>query len=311
MDRPSQAADRSLPSAVVRRGALYGAGAVLIWALYMALAKQGVNAGLHGSDFAFLRFTTAGVVMLPWLLHRGIADLGGVGWWRGGVLALLAGPLFILAGVGGFHFAPLAHGAVVQPASIVIASTLLALLVFRERPNGHRIIGIGVLVLGLIVIAGPGLLQASTSVWRGDLLFVGAGVLWALFAIATRYWGIKALPATAAVSVLSMLVIAPVYLAAGSGSRLMALPFETLLLQVVVQGLLSGVLAVLFFTRAAELLGTGRAAIFPALVPAAAIVMGVPIAHEWPTPWQWAGLGVVSVGLLVAIGALRNSPRAS
>jgi drug/metabolite transporter (DMT)-like permease len=73
--------------------------------------------------------------------------------------------------------------------------------------------------------------------------------------------------------------------------------------------LLSGVVAVILFTRAAELLGPARAAIFPALVPGAAILIGIPVAGEWPNAWQIAGLALVSLGLLVAIGVVKVGSR--
>ncbi|MGL6291725.1 MAG: EamA family transporter, partial [Silanimonas sp.] len=87
-------------------------------------------------------------------------------------------------------------------------------------------------------------------------------------------------------------------------SRLAALSAEALVTQVIVQGVLSGIVAVLCFTRAAELIGAGRAAVFPAMVPAAAIVLGIPLAGEWPNGWQLGGLALVSAGLLIAIGVL-------
>jgi drug/metabolite transporter (DMT)-like permease len=71
-----------------------------------------------------------------------------------------------------------------------------------------------------------------------------------------------------------------------------------------VQGVLSGVVAVILFTRAVALLGASSAAIFPALVPAATILIGIPVAGEWPTAGQWLGLAVVSGGLLIAVGAV-------
>lgn len=295
----------------MNRGALFGIGAVAIWASYMVLAKQGVSAGLNGMDFAFLRFVTAGVVVLPWLLGRGVHDLAGVGWPRAIGLALTAGPLFILAGVGGFAHAPLAHGAVVQPATIVIASTALAAWVFGERPGTSRMIGIAVMVGGLAAIAGPSLWTGTHTVLLGDALFVTAGLLWSVFTVLTKRWRVPALPATAALSFVSMLAVTPAYLFTDGLPRLAALPFDVLLLQIVVQGVLSGVVAVLLFTRANELLGPSRAAVFPATVPAAAMLLGVPVLAAWPTAGQWAGLTLVSLGLLVAVFATRKAPASS
>lgn len=285
----------------MKRGVLFGLGAVAIWASYMVLAKQGVSGGLTGMDFAFLRFATAGLIVLPWLLRRDVRGLAGVGWSRATGLALTAGPLFILAGVSGFAHAPFAHGAVVQPATIVVASTALAAWFFGERPGIARLAGIAVIVGGLVAIAGPSLWAGSLAVLAGDALFVGAGLLWAMFAALTKRWRVPALPATAAVSFVSMLAVAPIYLLTDGLQRLAALPVRVLLLQVLVQGVLSGVVAVLLFTRANEVLGPSRAAVFPALVPAAAMLLGIPVLDTWPVIGQWAGLALVSGGLLVAV----------
>ncbi len=88
-----------------------------------------------------------------------------------------------------------------------------------------------------------------------------------------------------------------------------SLPVATLAIQVLVQGLLAGVLSVIAYTHAVRLIGAARAAVFPALVPAAAILIGIPVAGEWPTGLQWVGLSLVSAGLLVAIGVVRIGRR--
>lgn len=287
---------------VERRGLMFGLGAVTIWGGYFALARAGVAGGLDGLDFALLRYGTAACVMAPWVLARSLRTLADVGWGRGAVLALLAGPLFILFGVGGYAFAPLAHGAVIQPAAMIIGTTLLAALVLGDRPNRERLFGLVVMIAGLAATAGPALLAGSSLTPLGDAMFVIAGTLWAGFTILTRRWRIKALEATAAVAVVSGLVIIPVYFLTRDASRLLALPLETLLLQILVQGVLSGVVAVILFSRAAELVGAAQAAIFPALVPAAAILIGIPVTGEWPTGWQWLGLLLVSAGLFTGMG---------
>ena len=87
--------------------------------------------------------------------------------------------------------------------------------------------------------------------------------------------------------------------------RLLAASPAMLGAQALVQGLLSGVGAVIAFTKAAALLGTARAAVFPAMVPAVAIQLGVPIAGEIPTLLQLAGVGIVTLSLLIALGVLK------
>ena len=67
------------PAASARRGLLLGLGAALIWGAYVALARAGVADGLRPEDFVVLRFGIAGLIMLPWMLRKGIGTLAGVG----------------------------------------------------------------------------------------------------------------------------------------------------------------------------------------------------------------------------------------
>jgi drug/metabolite transporter (DMT)-like permease len=287
-------------------GIALGIVAAVIWGTYLAMARAGVSTGLGSADIAFIRSSVAGLIMAPWLLWHQPLRLAGVGWRRAIVLACLAGPLFVLIGAGGFQFAPLAHGAVLQPAAITIGGTIAASTMFGERLTAARIVGITTILIGLVVIAGPGLLFGGASTPVGDAMFVTAGLMWAAFSILSKRWAVGPLAATAVVSVLSAAVYAPGYLVINGLDRLLALPANTLLAQVLIQGVLSGVVAVIAFSRAVQLLGPGHAAVFPAMVPAAAIILGVPIAGEWPTALQFSGLATVTFGLLIAIGALRD-----
>lgn len=286
-------------------GFALGLFAALIWGSYLALARAGVAAGLAASDIAFIRYGVAGLVMALWLLAHQLATLVGVVWRRGLILTALSGPLFILIGVGGYSYAPLAHGAVLQPAALTFGGMGLAALVLKDRLTRARLIGGLVIFLGLAVIAGPGLLSGGALTPLGDAMFVAAGLMWAGFTVLTRRWGIALLAATAAVSVLSLLIYGPLYLGFVGVERLLAQPWSILFPQIVVQGLLSGVVAVIALSAAGQRLGAGRAVVFPALVPAVAIILGIPIAAEWPTGMQLIGLGAVTTGLALASGQLR------
>lgn len=282
-----------------------GLVAAAIWGAYLAMAKAGVSAGLEPSDIAFIRYAVAGLVMLPWLLIKGVRACGGVGWGRATILSLLVGPLFILIGVGGYQFAPLAHGAVMQPAALTIVSLVLAATILKDRPTIARVLGIAGMLAGLAIIAGPGLMTGATLTPVGDAMFIVAGGMWAVFTLLTKLWKVAPIAATAAVSVLSAVVYVPGYLAIVGVDRLLDATPSMLLAQVVVQGILSGVVAVIVFTRATELLGAARATLFPAMVPAVAIILGIPLAGEIPTALQLVGVGVVTAALLVALGVVR------
>ena len=66
------------------------------------------------------------------------------------------------------------------------------------------------------------------------------------------------------------------------------------------QGVFAGAGAVFLFTRAVILLGAGRAALFPALVPPFTLLIGFIALGEAPSVSQLIGLVVVVIGFWLA-----------
>jgi drug/metabolite transporter (DMT)-like permease len=97
------------------------------------------------------------------------------------------------------------------------------------------------------------------------------------------------------VSVLS-LVILPIYGVLVGFGRMTALGFQANLLQAVAQGLLAGPGAIYLFTRSVVLLGAGRAAVFPTLVPPCVLLIGWIALGDLPTALQLIGLAIVLIG---------------
>ena len=71
------------------------------------------------------------------------------------------------------------------------------------------------------------------------------------------------------------------------------------LLQVVVQGLIAGALPIYLFARSVILLGAGRAATFPALVPGFSLIIGYLALGVVPSIAQLVGLVIVVIGFQV------------
>jgi drug/metabolite transporter (DMT)-like permease len=298
------------PSALSAEMLGTGAGilAALIWATYMVAAKAGTASGLQPLDFALLRFAPAAAIMLPWLWRHQPQRLAGIGWRRGLLLTLLAGPPFILLSTGGYAFAPLAHGAVIQPSTIALASMATAAVLLREPATAARLAGILLIIAGLALIAGHGG-GGPSQAWIGDLLFVAAGLSWTLFTILIRRWALAPLAVTAAVASLSALITLPFAVADGSLGRIAALPPEAIASQLLVQGLLSGVVAVIAFATAVRHLGAARAGLFPAMVPAVTLLIGGLLGWAMPAPFEIAGAGLASFGLALSVGLF--TPHAS
>jgi drug/metabolite transporter (DMT)-like permease len=282
-------------------GTLYGLTAALIWGGYLAVTNRGIGGGLEATDLAFLRYAVAALVLLPVWLRNEPLTFGGLGWARGLTLALLAGPPFVIVGAAGFAFAPLAHGAVIQLGTVTMLGAVFAAFLAREPLGRRQIAALAVVLAGLVVTAGPDILRGAPGVWRGDLLFFAAGAMWATFTVLQRRWRVDPIAATASVSVISGLIYTPIYLTGNGVAAFKSLSLATLAGQALMLGVLTGIVAFYAFVRAVELLGPGRAALFPTLSPAAAIVIGMALGSGLPTFWQAAGLTLLSIGLIAAL----------
>jgi drug/metabolite transporter (DMT)-like permease len=292
------------------RAALAGLGwgllAAAIWAVYSVLARLGVTAGLSPADMSLLRFAPGALLTLPLMWCWGWRDLAGIGWGRGLVLTLLAGPGFALLFMTGFTLAPLAHGAVIAPAGQMLAGIGLSAWLGQQRLSRESLFGAGCVLLGLFFMGGDSLLHGeSRATLLGDLLFAVAGFCWGTFGTLSRRWQVDPLRVTVVVLVLSFLLFTPPYLALADPSRLAQAGAGMLTLQVLAQGVGAGLVAMLAYSRAAALLGAGRAAFFGAMVPGAASLLAIPILGEVPSTLQVLGIVSVVVGLLIAFGALR------
>jgi drug/metabolite transporter (DMT)-like permease len=276
-------------------GIACGAGAALFWAAGFVAARHGIVAGFSPSDIIFHRFVWAGLVFLPLLARDGLADLGGVGWRRGLLLTLAGGPIFSFFSFSGFLFVPLAHGGVIQPSCAALGGLVLATLVLNEKLPAQRAAGALIIVLGLVVIGGEALTSMGAQGLIGDLSFALAGLMFATFGILLRFWHITPVRAVAVTSVVSLLDL-PVHWIAFGFERMLALGLMENIVQLVAQGVLAGAGATYLFTRAVMLLGAGRGAVFPSLVPGFTMLIGALALGELPSIAQLAGFSIVMMG---------------
>jgi drug/metabolite transporter (DMT)-like permease len=276
-----------------------------------AVARAGILGGLGPDDLIFVRFLTAGAVLLPLLIYWGVPTVAGIGWRRGILLTLTGGPLFAILQTGGYAFAPLAHGAIIAPSTVTIVSTVAAAYFLGERLTRAHIIGAAVVLTGVGLVSWHGLSDsvAASKAWIGDLLFMTSSVLWAVFTLLIRHWRLDAVRVTVVVAVLSLVAVAPIYLSFRGIAHLATLSLGALALQAVAQGLLQGVITFIAYAKSIQILGVSRAVLFPATVPAISVLVGIPVVAEIPDVMQIAGLVLVSVGMLIAVGIFRRFVR--
>ena len=277
-------------------GTQCGIGAALGWGAGFVAAKHGVAVGFTPADLALHRFFWTGLLLTPLALRHGVIKLGGIGWGRGLIMTVLSGPVQAMLAYTGFMLVPLGHGTTIQPACAALFGLVLASLVLRERATPQRIFGGIIIIGGLVVFGIESLATIGGHGIGGDLLFACAGLFWATFGTLLRYWRVPGMQAAAVVGALSVIVFAPLHAIFVGYDHILQLSLAENLLQIVVQGLLAGALPIYLFARSVILLGAGRAATFPALVPGFGMIIGFLALGVVPSLAQVVGLVIVVVG---------------
>jgi drug/metabolite transporter (DMT)-like permease len=280
-------------------GLLFGAVAAITWGAQAVVARSGTVAGYSPLDLAVLRYGAAALVLAPfaWRARRALAGIG---------LAKLLG-LVATGGAGnallfgwGLIYAPASHGGTIAPITAAVMGAVLAVPLLGERPTRGRAVALVAIASGVLLIGWDGIGGAHPGAWRGDIILVAAGSVWAAFTLLLRRWRIPALAGNAAMCVLSAVVLVPPWLLLGGGV-VPGMPWESNLLQAVGQGVMSSAIATTLYARAGELMGATRTACLTAMVPVAAVLMSVLILGE-PLGWaKLAGVVLAVTAMLVAV----------
>jgi drug/metabolite transporter (DMT)-like permease len=134
-------------------------------------------------------------------------------------------------------------------------------------------------------------------------MLLAAAAMWAVYTLAFKRSGISAIEAAAFVAVWSTIMLLP--LGAPGLVRVVAAGHaHDVLVQATVQGLLSGVLAIVLYGVAITRLGATRGAALTALVPVLAAVLSVPLLGEWPGAPTALAIVATTLGVALAAGSL-------
>lgn len=289
------------------RGAFYGLAAVSLWAAWVVAVRLGIRTNLKPWDIAAIRFAVAGVILLPYVLRKGLA-LDRLGGWGLAAIVLGGGAPMVLLSYGGLLFAPAAHAATLYTALIPVYVAVLSALVLGESFTATKRVGLVLIVAGVlgIVWGAGGTIGSPQNI--GHALFVSAGMLWACYTVAMRKAGLDGLHAAALAAVASLITYVPAY-AIAFGATLFAAPWQDLALQAFVHGFLVAVVSLLLYGRAIGLLGASSGSAFAALAPAITALLAIPVLGEWPATSDWIAMVLISVGVYVASGGLLPSRR--
>ncbi len=293
----SQAAmDAFRPSVPVGLAAAFAAAA--IGAAWQIATRAGMTTELGPLDLALMRYGVPALALAPLLWRAGT--------WPSEAPRALLVPIFLggglpfgLVAMGGAGLAPVAHMGALLPGTMPLFTALLAYAVLGERIGRRRAIGFAIVAAGIAAIVGPALASGGDGAWRGDLLFLAASALWAVFSVAYRRSGLGAWHVSALLAVSSFVCVLPLWLYAGGG--LLSASVRDILWQLAAQGICAGLLGTWTYALAIRHLGAARAALSGALVPALSALGGVVLLGESPDLSTLAGIGLTMLGIVFAL----------
>lgn len=302
-DATSDGSRNTPASGTMRLGAVYGLLAVLGWAIFNVSSKAALNHGFIPNDLTMMRYGVSGLFCIPLLWRAGLRNAGGLGWARAILLALAAGPVFGQLVNVAMPFAPLSHTAIMVPAVAMLGGLVVGHFILKERVSAQRWVGAAVMGAGLLwlMLQGGGD-HPMPKAWIGDLLFVAAGFLWTAYTFMLKRWNADPVSSVAAVNVISGFAYLPVYLITGHG-RLPHVSLGWFAGTAALQGIVAALLTVYAYAKSVRILGASRAAVLPAMVPPAALIIGAVTIHDIPTSLQVAAVAIAMIGFTGAVGA--------
>lgn len=278
-------------------GILCGLGSALIWGAFPVVTRLGITQqALDAYDITFIRYTVAGLILLPYLLRRGLM---GLSWKAAALMVAGIGAPYMLVVSLGLALAPVEQFAVVTPGSMIVFAAIISACGSRALPPARETAGLALIVAG-IALAGMQAFAASRTPPQAYAIFLAGGLMWAAYTVMSRRSAASALHATAVVSVFSMALYAPPYLAA-RGLALLHAPWPDILLQALYQGVLVSTVALFLFSQSVRLLGPATGATFAALVPGSATLLAAVMLGEHPGAPLLAGLAIVTAGMALTL----------
>ncbi|MEJ2406816.1 MAG: DMT family transporter [Candidatus Thiodiazotropha sp.] len=213
-----------------------------------------------------------------------------------------------LIGIGGFNllfFYALQSTSSTNAALIMatnpLLTTLIAALILGERPSGRQIAALPLALIGVVVVISGGSLAriAALEVADGDLLMLGADLVWALYNVLARRYMPAASPISNTTLMMGAGALMLLSVAVIDGGRF-NLPSGTASAALLLMALGGTVLAYLFWNTGIAHLGAGRTSLFLNLVPVFAMLSAATVG-ALPTHIQLTGGVLVICGVTIAM----------
>ncbi len=295
-------------------GYAYALLSTALWSGNMIVARA-FNASITPLSLAFLRWSVALVAFLPFALKGLLSER------RVLVKALPQVALTGLLGVSIFntliYYAGRSTSAlnmslisIVFPIIIIVLSRFL----FGEAISAKRVLGIAVVIAGVLLLITKGRLEAllSLSFAQGDLLMLGAALMFALYSLLVRKRPAELSLRSFQFSTFAMgwLFLAPAFIAERAISEPLALSLPAMG-AILYVGLGASLVAFLSWNKAIELIGASTAGIVYYSMPAFGGLLAFALLGEGIGLMHALSALLIVAGIVLASAQAKKKPDAN
>jgi len=273
----------------------------LCWAGNIVLAR-GVADIIPPVSFAFLRWTMAFIILLPFVWKRAKQDWGLVilHWKIMMFLSLTGISLFNVLLYSAVHTTTAINGALIQatmPATIILISVIL----FNDKINRIQVAGVSLCVIGaaLVVLRGKFSNFLSLSFTQGDLLMIVAVVFYALYSAFLRNRP-KIHPLSFLVYSFGIgaLFLLPFYLVEMIYSDSYEIN-KNVVFSILYVATFPSIVAYFSWNRGIEMIGANRGGLFINLIPVFASLMAIIWLNETLMIFHVVGMALIFMGMIL------------
>ncbi|MEH6404261.1 MAG: DMT family transporter [Sneathiella sp.] len=284
-------------------GFLAALAVVVLWSGWIVTSRSGAQSPLTIYDMAALRYGISGLIALPIVLY--FKPWRNMSLKRMIIVSQLPGIPYILVVYAAFTYAPASHGGVFMNGILPVLTLALMWIWIKEKPQKYQMVGTILILLGCAIAAMDGSDTASGTAWIGDILFILAGLSFALYMITARHWGVTSMQVLFCSSVINGAIFVPLWLA--------FLPtgmYEATYAEIGLQALYQGVLATLFgmvlVAYASRNIGAAATAAVMSAVPAISALLGSQILGESFAMTGWLSIAILTPGIILTAAFSRS-----
>ena len=258
-------------------------------------SRYGVLTALSITDLIAIRFGISGLVVLPFIIYYKPWET--LTLFRTLIYSFLLGPVYMTFVFSGFVYAPASHSAVFFNGFLPFLTLLISLIWLKEKISKLQFFSVLLILLGAFLILLDGAKLNIENSWFGDLLFLIAGLLFAIYIVVSRAWKITIPELIFCTAFINFLIYIPFWMIFFP-NNFSSISNIDLFTQIIFQGIVPNLIGLLLVTIAVKKIGPAPTSAFLAGVPATASILSIFILGEYLGVQGWLGILSITPGIL-------------